>query len=197
MVFLSVLLKSSGVTVSKELGLILALGVAIGGVWKANALSSSQRWKILRQRQLLHMFYMVVAILIFKGIPEESQAVEAVSQELLRRRIPLIPITIVLPFLVGGVVGITIAFVGTTFPILISPIQTFGEQHLILPYMMLALVSGFVGVLLSPLHLCLLLSNEYFGTSLGPVYRYLWFPCIVLLISGSVYFFLLHRFIGS
>ena len=93
-----------------------------------------------------------------------------------------------LPFLVGGVAGITIAFVGTTFPILISLIQTMGHGHLLLAYMMLALVSGFVGVLLSPLHLCLLLSNAYFKTTLAEVYRLLWQPCTILILAASVYF---------
>ncbi|MGD8337680.1 MAG: DUF401 family protein, partial [Desulfobacterales bacterium] len=100
----------------------------------------------------------------------------------------LMPITMLLPFLVGGVAGITIAFVGTTFPILISLIQTMGHGHLLLAYMMLALVSGFVGVLLSPLHLCLLLSNAYFKTTLAEVYRLLWQPCTILILAAGVYF---------
>jgi hypothetical protein len=47
---------------------------------------------------------------------------------------------------------------------------------------------AFVGVLISPLHLCLLLSNEYFGTSLMPVYRHMWMPLTAMLGSGAAYF---------
>jgi hypothetical protein len=54
--------------------------------------------------------------------------------------------------------------------------ELLGHGHLLLAYMMLALVSGFFGVLLSPLHLCLLLSNAYFKTTLAPVYRLLGNP---------------------
>jgi hypothetical protein len=81
------------------------------------------------------------------------------------------------PFQHGGQIGpvetagITIAFVGTTFPILISLVQALGESHLMLPYMMLALAGGFIGVFFSPLHLCPLLSNAYLETSLVDVYR--------------------------
>lgn len=96
------------------------------------------------------MIYMVSAILIFKQVLAESGAVTDVSQEMLQWHIPLVPIAMLLPFLVGAVAGITIAFVGTTFPILISLIQAFGQTHLMLPYLMLALASGFAGVLLSP-----------------------------------------------
>ncbi|MEJ5364088.1 MAG: DUF401 family protein [Desulfosoma sp.] len=181
------------ITVAKELGLIAALGASILWVWHRGNLSAAERLRILKRRQLWDMFYMVGSILVFKGILEDAHAVEAISRELLAMKIPLMPITVILPFLVGMVVGITIAFVGTTFPILISLIHGFGETHGILGYMMLALVSGFVGVLLSPLHLCLLLSNEYFGTSLIKVLRLVARPCAVLLACSTAYFFLLQR----
>ncbi len=185
----------SSVSVTKELGLILALILSILWVWRTNGFSGKQCLGILKRRQLLQMFYMVAAILVFKEILEDSRAVQAISRELLDGHIPLVPISVILPFLVGMVAGITIAFVGTTFPILISLIHSFGESPWILGYMMLALASGFIGVLLSPLHLCLLLSNEYFGTSMGPVFRRLLIPCTILMICTLFYFAGLRRFL--
>ena len=61
---------------------------------------------------MLKMIFMVAAILIFKGVLEDCGAVAQISREMLRWRIPLMPISMALPFLVGGVAGITIAFVG-------------------------------------------------------------------------------------
>jgi hypothetical protein len=105
-------------------------------------------------------------------------------------------VAVILPFIVGIVAGITIAFVGTTFPILITLVHTLGQGHLMLPYLALALVSGFTGVLLSPLHLCLLLSNAYFETSLLPVYRRMGVPLVMLLGVGCLYFLGLRFFMG-
>jgi len=178
--------------IAKETGLILALGIAIAWVWGQNRLHGAQIRKLIVNPQLASMFLMVASILIFKGILEDSQAVEAVSRELVDWRIPLIPVTIALPFLVGAVSGITIAFVGTTFPVLISLIQNLQSGPLLVPYMMLALVGGFVGVLLSPVHLCLLLSNEYFQTTLPAVYRQLLLPCLALLLCGALYFWVIR-----
>ncbi len=175
-------------SVSKEAGLILALFIALFWVWQANGVGWKARWAIVGNPALVKMVYMVAAILIFKGILEDSRAVDQVSREMLRWHIPLMPITMLLPFLVGGVAGITIAFVGTTFPILISLIDAMGHQAMLLPYLMLALASGFVGVLVSPLHLCFLLSNEYFQTTLIPVYRLMRVPLLALLIGAVVYF---------
>ena len=131
---------------------------------------------------------MVASILIFKGILEDSQAVVAVSNELLRWGIPLVIVAMSVPMLVGLVSGIAIAFVGTTFPILISLIQASPADTAVLPYMILGLVSGFIGVLFSPLHVCLLLSNEYFETSLDQVYHHLIVPCLVMMIAAFIYF---------
>ncbi|MBT8339356.1 MAG: DUF401 family protein [Desulfatitalea sp.] len=191
-VLLSALLPSGLQSVAKELGLITALLIAIAWVWRINTMTWPVRWQILKSHALLKMIYMIAAILIFKGILEDSQAVDRVSGEMLRWQIPLVPITVVLPFLVGLVVGITIAFVGTTFPILISLIQAMGQQQHMPAYLMLALASGFIGVLASPLHLCFLMSNQYFETSLIPVYRHMRMPLAAILIAALGYFGLLR-----
>ena len=172
--------------------MICALMMAIFWVWHKNRLPLKSRLAICFQPQLLQMIYMVIAILIFKAVLVDCRAVLAVSQEFLNWQIPLISITIILPFMVGGVSGITIAFVGTTFPILISMIQSVGQGPLMVPYMMLAMASGFAGVLLSPLHLCLLLSNKYFNAPMASVYKYVWIPAAGLIVSGWAYFKLLQ-----
>ncbi|MFH1980959.1 MAG: DUF401 family protein [Pseudomonadota bacterium] len=187
------LLVGRGAAVAKELGLIIALAGAIGWVWWVNDLQPATIRRIVFQKELLAMVYMVSAILIFKGVMLDSRAVGAVNGELMRWQVPLVAIAVVLPFIVGLVVGITIAFVGAAFPIIISLVTATGASDHMLAYMMLGLAGGFAGVLLSPLHLCLLLSNTYFGTGLGPVYRYLWRPCLVLVIGSLVYFFILMR----
>jgi hypothetical protein len=132
--------------------------------------------KVVIDPHLLKMFYMVIAILIFKGMLEDSHAIEAISLEFTELSVPLILITVVLPFIVGGITGITIAFVGSAFPIIVPLVYSSGEGSFILAYVMLALISGFVGVLLSPLHLYLVLSNQYFGAAVGRVYSILSCP---------------------
>ena len=179
-------------SVSKEIGLILALLISIGWIWVTNTLSKSQIWKIVSNPQNLNMMYIVASILIFKGILEDSHAVGAISNELLVLKVPLMLIAVILPFLVGLITGITIAFVGVTLPILIPLIHSLGETGFMLQYVMLTIVCGFSGVLLSPLHLCLILSNEYFNTSMSAVYRHLWLLCACLMGSGIVYFLISH-----
>ena len=186
------ILPPEGRLLAKESGLITALVVAIAWVWQTNRLPAGHRRAIVVQPALVKMIYMVTAILIFKGMLEDSGAVRQLSQEILHWQIPLMAVAVILPFIVGVVGGITIAFVGTTFPILVNLVHTMGQSHLMLPYLALGLVCGFAGVLLSPLHLCLLLSNAYFETSLVPVYRRMRVPLAVLMGGGCLYFVLLR-----
>jgi len=185
-----------GFPISKEIGLILALCMAIAWVWHQNRTSKKQILSALTNPQLLNMMYMIFGILIFKGILTDSHAAAAISQELIQMHIPLVLIAVVLPLLVGMSGGIVIAFVGSALPILVPMIQTLGQAQFLPAYVMLILVSGFTGVMLSPMHLCFLLSNQYFGVTLGSVYRHLWKPCASLVAAAMIYFWILHTLWG-
>jgi integral membrane protein (TIGR00529 family) len=182
----------SGFLISKEIGLIMALCSAIAWVWYQNGTSKKQIVSMLTNPQLFKIMYMIAGILIFKGILTDSHAAAAVSQELMQMHIPLALIAVTLPFLVGMSSGIVIAFLGSTLPILVPLIQSLGEAQFLPAYVMLIIASGFAGVMLSPLHLCFLLSNEYFAVSIGSVYRYIWLPCVCLIGVGTAYFWVLH-----
>ncbi|MBW2437554.1 MAG: DUF401 family protein, partial [Deltaproteobacteria bacterium] len=82
------------VPISKEIGLILALCMAIAWVWYQNGTSKKQILSTLTNPQLLKMMYMIAGILIFKGILTDSHAAAAVSQELIQMHIPLVLIAV-------------------------------------------------------------------------------------------------------
>jgi len=52
-------------------------------------------------------------------------------------------------------------------------------------------VAGFTGVLLSPAHACLVLSNSYFQCQPGEFYRRLWPPTLLTLAGAFVWFYLI------
>ncbi|MGM0452267.1 MAG: DUF401 family protein [Thermodesulfobacteriota bacterium] len=182
---------SAGLPVSKEIGLILALFIAIYWVWRANRMPVGILRPIVINTRLVQMVYMMAAIFVFKGILEDSGAIDAIAAELLYLKIPIVAIAVLLPFLVGIITGITVAVVGAAFPILMPLTDAAATGHWVLPYVMVALSCGFVGVLLSPLHLCLLLSNQYFNTGMKAVYPHLWWPCGIIVAAAVVYFILL------
>jgi len=119
------------------------------------------RWKIL---------LLIVIVMIFKSVMEDSGAAEEIARSLIGLELPIILIFFLLPFLVGLLGGIAIAFTGIAFPILVPLLGSLDGN--VYAAMMLAFAGGFLGVILSPLHLCLILTNEYFDSNLLKTFRY-------------------------
>ncbi|MBF0100776.1 MAG: DUF401 family protein [Desulfobacterales bacterium] len=184
-------------SIGNELGLILSLIIGLSWIWIANRIQVTEIVSMFISRHHYTMIYMIAAVFIFKGILEQTHAIDQINKELIQFHIPLMFITILLPFMVGMMTGITVAFVGTTFPIIVGMIHSLGQDPLILSYLMLGSVSGFMGVLLSPLHLCLVMSNEYFKTTLGKIYPYLWISCGIIFVVCTTYFYVLRLFLGD
>jgi hypothetical protein len=80
-------------------------------------------------------------------------------------------ITFLLPFIMGLASSSEYIFVITSFPILYKFIIVNG----VLQRMMLLVgyIAGWLGALLSPLHLCLILTADYYETPLSSAYKYL------------------------
>jgi len=92
--------------------------------------------------------------------------------------VPFRLIAIFIPLIVALMTGMTIAPIAIGFPILIPLFQNDPD---FLSYMMLAFASGVAGDLLSPFHLCLVLTKDFFKADLKRVYRLLWVPVASLL----------------
>ena len=108
--------------------------------------------------------------------------------------IPLMLVIIVLPGIVGFIAGIAIGFVGTTFPVLISLLHTLQIEGSFTPYLVLGFGFGFMGVMLSPLHVCFLVTQQYFKSDFRILYRHLWKPVVVFLVCASIYFLIVITF---
>lgn len=76
----------------------------------------------------------------------------------------------VLPFLIGLLTGLTSAYVGVGFPIVISLFDSVGGQA---SGAVLAYAGGLMGIMASPVHLCLVLTKKYFGAEFADIYRLL------------------------
>ncbi|MFH1626453.1 MAG: DUF401 family protein [Pseudomonadota bacterium] len=129
----------------------------------------------------VEMILMVLGVMFFQKMLEGTKAVYLLSEGFSALGVPTLLILIFIPFIVGILTGITIAFVGITFPILLP---FFNAEGHFLTYMMLSYASGYCGVILSPVHLCLILTKEYFKAELSEVYRLLWLPAVSVLCVG-------------
>jgi len=134
-------------------------------------------WKSFSLKTIL----LLVSVMMFKRILEACGALSSLTHVLHPEGISGYFLLFFIPFFLGFLTGINHAYVGISFPIL-SPIFGLPNPDMIL--VMFAYVSGFVGILLSPAHLCLVLTLEYFKADLRDVYKILIWPCLVVFIAS-------------
>ena len=124
------------------------------------------------------MLFLLYAIMLFKAAIETSGAAYILYSDMQSIGLPALAVLIVLPFLMGFATGIGMAFVGIAFPLLLPLLVT--ESGINSYALLLAYTSGEVGVLLSPVHLCLIVTIEYFKARLAGVYKYILPPLLAI-----------------
>ena len=143
--------------------------------------------RVTRHGFALDVIIMIFGIMLFKETMEASGAVKNLSIFFVQQHIPLLPVICLLPFMTGMLTGITVGFVGSTFPLLIS--MTGGAT---LAHISLAFAAGFIGVLLSPVHLCLVLTKEYFKADMWGIYRKILPASAIIFIAAIIEYTLLR-----
>jgi integral membrane protein (TIGR00529 family) len=139
------------------------------------AIQQRARWPELKKAFKygldIKILFLLYSVMLYKTIIESSDAANAIFSDMQMIGLPALVILAALPFLIGFATGIGIAFAGITLPLLAPFIisDTIFNSYALL----LAFFSGMMGVFLSPLHLCLILSAEFFKAHLAKVYRYI------------------------
>jgi len=167
-----------------ELGVVAALAAAVVCVMVQNTqLGMNFLRQVLTKKALWSMIVVITAIFIFKDILQAAGVVREMAQ-VAGGDAALFTSATFLPFLVGMVAGINVAFVGATFPLLLGVLSSLGMQDQTVPYIVLATFCGFTGVMISPIHICFILTCEYFQCDMGRTWRKVVAPCLILLATG-------------
>ena len=160
---------------------------AMGGVvvllYLLHRYSPAKVRESLRESVSLKAVLLVLGIMVFQETLQVTGALDGVSRFFTGSGLPPLLILVTIPFLAGLMTGLTIAYVGITFPLLL-PLM--GGATPSLGLIALAFGSGFAGVMLSPLHLCLVLTREYFNADMARVYRRLWVPSALVLAAAVI-----------
>jgi integral membrane protein (TIGR00529 family) len=129
---------------------------------------------------------LIFGTLSFQTALELAGAIEAIPRLASSYSLPPELIIILVCVIAGLLTGMVAAYVALGYTILAG----FMYQPEIIPgHIMLGYLSGFVGMMLSPAHLCLILTNEYFKSDLGRVYRKLAPPLLLVFLGGILLYF--------
>ncbi|MDD3803440.1 MAG: DUF401 family protein [bacterium] len=114
---------------------------------------------------------LIIGVMIFKDFLIHSKALDFLANGMDGRALSVYALLVLMPFTMGLLTGINQAYVGIALPIAVPLIVSAGGVDF--ARLTLFYASGFAGVLLSPVHLCLSLTKEYYKANWGPIYRIL------------------------
>ncbi len=123
----------------------------------------------------------IIGIMAFYRIVESSGIGDALSEIFLGSFLPIPILIVVISFLLGLSMGHNLGAVGLSYSILAS---TIGAN---LPLLVLLYTSSFLGYLISPIHLCVAVSFEFFDLDFVDFYKIYIPSAIIVLIAGISY----------
>jgi uncharacterized protein len=144
-----------------------------------------------KKKSTFDMILLIVGILVFSAaltIPLGSSGtlVTTMRDEFLKLGIPILLVIALIPFISGAVTGVAFGFVGASFPIVFAMLGDNVPLHVLMAATTFAFGCGYVGMILSPVHICFVVSNEYFKTKIFSAYKYILKPLLVVLFAGFI-----------
>ncbi len=169
----------------------IGIGLAVSLLWTI-ATSGLARGKIAEaftNKSTSKMVLVVMMVMVYKHVVTTIQAGTLMGEELTALNVPTAVVVALLPFIAGLVLGVAVGFVGAAFPIILPLVA---GQPDVSAYIALAYAFGHLGQMLSPIHICYIVSNDYFKTTGRHVYTRI-LPPAILTMAGVVAYFLLLR----
>jgi len=161
--------------------MLVALAASAVLTQAASRFDLKTRWGIVLRGLSPKTVWLTVAVMVFKEVLEASGALDAVVRAVPPQGFSAFLLMFAAPFVVGLLTGVNQAFVAISFPLLVPVIGTGSPDMVLLTF---AYVSGFAGILLSPAHLCLALTADYFKADMKDVYPILVGPVAVIFAAA-------------
>jgi len=141
-------------------------------------------------KKYLSMFFIVFGLMLFKDSFINSGAVNILPEYLISINVPNIIIIAVIPLIAGLMTGVTHAEVGISFPIIMPFLVN--QSGINIGNVVFAFVAGFAGVLLSPVHVCLAITKDYFNADSKKLYKLL-VPAVLIMLAGAFALYFLYQ----
>jgi hypothetical protein len=164
-----VIVLSLTLPIDERIALILSLVGTIALMMAIKDVSPRALGHILHRRIPWKTVLVLFGALIFRRVLDSSGAVNAVSEALTRSHVPLAVVAFVIPFIAGLLTGLSVGAFTIGFPVVLPLVAPDGA--IASGWAAWLMAGGFLGVMCSPLHLCLSLTRVYFKADWGPVYR--------------------------
>ncbi|MBD3322111.1 MAG: DUF401 family protein [Chitinivibrionales bacterium] len=167
-------------------GLVLSLFI----VFFRNTRSIIPALAMFKSKSIWAIIGVVIGVQLYSSalkapVADSGQTlVSLMRDEFLSTGFPIVLVIMLVPFISGVITGIAMGFVGASFPLVFAIIGENPDFNVVAATTALAFGFGYVGMLLSPVHICLVVTNEYFKSRLVTSYPRLIGPASTILIMS-------------
>ena len=175
-------------------------GLIVGGcviVYDERKRGKHGMFRSLLERKSLAILATILGVMIFQAMLKESGLIKGACEEMQRSNVSLSLVVAGLPFLAGLVTGVAVGFTSASLPLVVALMHSAGADAGLTPMATLALAYGFgyMGMMVSPVHICLVVTRDYFSASFVRVYLRL-LPCVLAILAFSVVSHMVFRSLG-
>lgn len=181
-----------GGTAASLTAMLIGLAAAVPYAFVGATGTLKDSLQIFQRETTWSMVVLVIAIQIFSFVlstplPGSGQTLIAVMRdEFITTGVPLVLIVMLIPFISGMVTGVAFGFVGASFPIIFALLGPAPPPAVVSATTVLAYAFGYIGMMFSPVHVCYVVTCQYFNTALWRVYPYLLGPAGMVLLWSLI-----------
>ncbi len=136
--------------------------------------------------------FLMISIFFLREVAVKSNLIEGLYSFFTASRVPSLLIIFILPFLIGLITGISSASIGISYPLLLPLMKSSGTISSY--YIFVAYLGSWLVLLITPTHLCLSLSLEYFKSKLSDAYKFMAKSIVFLIIVSIAWLIILKLF---
>jgi len=179
-------------TLANLIAMLIGLIIALGSIFSGHAAAFRPSLRMLKRMDTWLMIALVVGIQAFSAAllcpfnAGGDTLITGMRDEFIRTGIPLITVIMLIPFISGMVTGVAFGFVGASFPIVFALVGPEPSPALSAATTAFAYSFGYMGMMLSPMHACFVVTAEYFCTTVFGAYRYIIGPVVIILLTAIV-----------
>jgi len=182
-------------TTVKLLAMSVGLVISLGIIWVVSRRDANFRlFQNVLSEKTANVVFTLGGVMIFQTMLDASGLLPLAGKQLSDSMVPLEIVIAFLPFLAGLVTGIAIGFAGPAFPLVVG-LMVSDPSLSQASVLVLAFSMGYAGMMLSPVHLCYILTRRYFVTGLFQSYKYI-VPCVLAVASWGVIMHVFLRLVG-
>ena len=190
----STLLISLGVSgsLSSLIAMLVGLILAILTNFVGHTVAWIPSLDFFKKRNTWLMIILVIGIQTFSVVlksPLDSVGTTLVTfmrDEFINIGIPILAVIMLIPFISGMVTGTAFGFVGASFPIVFALVGQHPALGVSAATTSCAYAFGYMGMIISPIHACYVVTCEYFETPILSTYRYIAGPCAFILMTSLI-----------